>query len=94
MTSTKKNVCSPRGVPGAKESKPLPSALHEHSKTQTHLRENTVSLASCDDSKLALSSDIGGKNTNPLSSSWHQRTTKQEKRSSTIGIVWDYTVLI
>ena len=83
-------ICSPPGFTGSEELHALSSALqqkrtreNEHSNTQTHLRENTVGLASCDDSKLAFSSDISARESNPLSSSWQQRTTKEEIRSNT-----------
>ena len=88
--SQESRICSLPGFTGSEESLALSSALqqkktreHEHSKTQTHLRENTVGLASCDDSKLAFSSDISARKSNPLSSSWQQPTTKEEKRSNT-----------
>jgi len=88
-------IYSPRGFTGSEESHALSSALqqkktreHEHSKTETHLRENTVGLASCDDSKLAFSSGISVRESNPLSSSWQQRTTKQEKRSNTQNLAF------
>ena len=79
-------ICLP-GVTEAKKSKPTFSALqqnmtteHEHSKTQTTLRESPVSLVPCSDSKLASSSNIHVKESKPLSPSWQQRTTKRGKR--------------
>lgn len=81
-------ICSP-DVTDAKESKPICSALqqnktteHEHSKTQSPLRESPVSLDPCDDSKLALSSNMHVKEFKPPFSSWQQQTTKQGKRSN------------
>ena len=53
----------------------------EHSNTQAPLRESPVSLAPFGDSKPALSSDLSVKESKPISSSWQQRKSKQEKRA-------------